>query len=47
MKKKNKQLFFFNYFLQASAKYIAKEIIQIIINIFKLLFEYLGELLFE
>ena len=46
MKKKNKQLFF-NYFLQASSKYIAKEIIQFIINIFKLIFEYLGELLFE
>ena len=46
MKKKNKQLFF-NYFLQTSAKYIAKETIKFIINIFKLIFEYLGELLFE
>ena len=46
MKKKNKQLFF-NYFLRELSKSLAKETIKFIINIFKLIFEYLGELLFE
>lgn len=46
MKKNNKQLFFLIISCESSKK-LAKETIKIIINIFKLIFEYLGELLFE
>ena len=38
--------YFFKYFLRACAKFLAEEFISIIINAFKLIFEYLGELLF-